>query len=187
MKRRTALSNLSLIAGGSTLLPQLMLSGCETKEHPYALFNVGDTELLNDIAEIIIPETPDSPGAKAANVGDFIQSYVTDCFSLVDQKVFTDGFTSLKTEIDNRFGKDFTTLNADEKTEVVTYLEKQRMEYQQGAIPGAPPHFYHLLKSTILFGYFTSEQGATQALRYLPVPGGQKGIIPYDGEKSWAL
>ncbi|XOV92752.1 MAG: gluconate 2-dehydrogenase subunit 3 family protein [Bacteroidota bacterium] len=187
MKRRTALSNLSLIAGGSTLLPQLMLSGCETKEHPYALFQIGDTELLNDIAETIIPETPDSPGAKTANVGDFIQSYVTNCFSPADQKAFTDGFVSLKTEIDSKFGKDFTGLSIDEKTEVIRDQENQRVAYQKQAKPGDPPHFYQQLKSTILFGYFTSEPGATQALRYVPVPGGQQGIIPYNGEKAWAL
>ncbi len=187
MKRRTAISNLSLIAGGSTLLPQFMLSGCETKEHPYALFQIGDTELLNDIAETIIPETPDSPGAKAANVGDFIQSYVTNCFSPADQKVFLDGLSGLKTEIQNTFGNVFTSLSADEKAEVIQAQEDQRREHQQQAIPGTPPHFYHLLKSTVLFGYFTSEPGATQALRYLPVPGGQKGVIPYEGEKAWAL
>lgn len=187
MKRRTALSNLSLIAGGSTLLPQLMLSGCETPEHPYALFQLGDTELLNDIAETIIPTTSDSPGAKAANVGDFIQSYVTNCFSAIDQKVFLDGLANLKVEIKKHFGKSFTSLSSDEKTEVIRKQEAQRMAYQKGTKPGDPPHFYHQLKSTILFGYFTSEPGATQALRYVPVPGDQQGIIPYNGEKAWAL
>ena len=186
MKRREAISSLSVIAGGSIILPQ-MLSGCETAEHPYALFDRGDTELLNDIAETIIPETPGSPGAKAANVGDFIQRYVTNCFSPVDQKIFLDGLAKLKAETDNNFGKRFTSLSSAEKAAVVRGLEKQRTEYQRNAIPGTPPHFYHLLKSTILFGYFTSEQGATTALRYVPVPGGQKGIIPYEGEKAWAL
>ena len=187
MKRRTALSNLSLIAGGSTLLHHVMLSGCETKEHPYALFDIGDTELLNDIAETIIPETNGSPGAKAANVGDFIQRYVTDCFSPIDQKVLLDGLAKLKTEMETKFGKTFTSLSPDQKTDVVRGLEVQRAENPQNAGPGAPPHFYHHLKSTILFGYFTSEQGATTALRYVPVPGEQKGIIPYNGEKAWAL
>jgi len=186
MKRRAALSSLSVIAGGSLLLPPV-LSGCETADHPYALFNRGDTQLLNDIAETIIPETPGSPGAKAANVGGFIQRYVTNCFSPIDQKIFLDGFANLKAEIDKNFGKRFTSLSSAEKVDVVRGLENQRTEHQRNAIPGTPPHFYHLLKSTILFGYFTSEQGATTALRYVPVPGEQKGIIPYNGEKAWAL
>ena len=186
MKRREAISNLSIIAGTSLLLPPV-LSGCETADHPYALFNRGDTQLLNDIAETIIPETPGSPGAKAANVGDFIQRYVTNCFSPIDQKVFLDGLANLKAEIDKNFRKEFTSLSSAEKTEVIQEQEKQRIEYQQKAISGAPPHFYHQLKSIVLFGYFTSEVGATTALRYVPVPGEQKGIIPYNGEKAWAL
>jgi hypothetical protein len=36
-------------------------------------------------------------------------------------------------------------------------------------------------------GYFTSEIGAKQALRYLPVPGRFEGCIPYKkGDKAFA-
>ncbi|MDU0353713.1 hypothetical protein RS130_07055 [Paraglaciecola aquimarina] len=43
-----------------------------------------------------------------------------------------------------------------------------------------------MLKALIVFGYFTSEVGATQALNYQAVPGGFKGSIPCDeNTKSW--
>ena len=36
-------------------------------------------------------------------------------------------------------------------------------------------------------GYFTSEPGATKALRYVAVPGRYEGCIPYKkGDKAWA-
>ena len=42
------------------------------------------------------------------------------------------------------------------------------------------------LKSLICFGYYTSKVGASQELRYLAVPGGYKGSIPYSStDASW--
>ncbi len=183
MKRREALSSISIIAGGATILPQLFLSGCSKDPHPYLLFEWGDTELLNEIAEIIIPATPDIPGAKAANVGDFIQIYVTDCYKTIDQKVFLDGYKKFKLDIKTLFDKDFSKLNSEEKANIIEKLDTESAARKKDN----PKDFYSLLKNTVLFGYFTSEIGATKSLRYLPIPGYQKGEIPYQGEKAWAL
>jgi hypothetical protein len=43
------------------------------------------------------------------------------------------------------------------------------------------------MKQLTLLGFFTSEVGATQALRYVAVPGKYEGCIPYaKGDKAWA-
>lgn len=187
MKRREALSTLSIIAGGAMVLPQTLLTGCDRGPYPYELFEWGDTDLLNDIAEVIIPATPSVPGAKAANVGDFIQLYVTDCFRAIDQKAFLEGFAQFKLSVKTQFDDDFVELEPENKVIVLKKLEVESEAYQQGLLPDEPRHFYGLLKRTALFGYFTSEVGATKALRYVPIPGYQKGEIPYRGEKAWAL
>ncbi len=187
MKRRKALSSISAIAGGVTILPQIFLSGCSQDPYPYTLFEWGDMELLNDITEIIIPASPEIPGAKAANVGDFIQLYVTDCYNSIDQKVFLEGFKNFKLEIKNQFGKDFTKLIPDEKVNIIKNIDTESAAYQKKKPQGNTRDFYGLLKQTTLFGYFTSEIGATKSLRYVPIPGYQKGEIPYHGEKAWAL
>jgi hypothetical protein len=45
---------------------------------------------------------------------------------------------------------------------------------------------FRFLKALIVFGYFTSEVGATQALNYQAVPGGFIGSIPANSDtKSW--
>ena len=45
-----------------------------------------------------------------------------------------------------------------------------------------------MMKELTLLGYFTSEVGATKALRYLPVPGRYDGNVPYKkGDRAWAL
>lgn len=49
------------------------------------------------------------------------------------------------------------------------------------------PHYFSLMKQLTLLGYFTSEVGATQALRYVPVPGKYEGCISYKkGDRAWA-
>ena len=52
---------------------------------------------------------------------------------------------------------------------------------------GAPPHYFRLVKELTLSGYFTSEIGMTQALRYVEAPGRFDPCVPYTpGETSWA-
>ena len=55
MRRRKVLSTLSVVSGGALLLPPVLFSGCDSGPYKYSLFNWGDTELLNEIADVIIP------------------------------------------------------------------------------------------------------------------------------------
>jgi hypothetical protein len=44
-----------------------------------------------------------------------------------------------------------------------------------------------MIKELTLWGYFSSEPGATIALRYSAVPGRYEGCVPYTaGDKAWA-
>jgi hypothetical protein len=44
-----------------------------------------------------------------------------------------------------------------------------------------------MIKQLTILGYFTSETGATKALRYEAVPGKYDGAYPYKkGDKAWA-
>ena len=50
-----------------------------------------------------------------------------------------------------------------------------------------PNHYFKLMKELTLLGYFSSEIGATKALRYIAVPGHYDGNLPYKkGDKAWA-
>jgi hypothetical protein len=42
------------------------------------------------------------------------------------------------------------------------------------------------MKDLTLWGYFTSEIGATQALRFVEIPGRYEGCIPFaKGDRAW--
>lgn len=75
------------------------------------------------------------------------------------------------------------------------YLPDQRQEAAGTADAGgaaaitaeAPPHYFRMMKELALLGYFTSEIGYNQAMRYVESPGRFDPCVPYtEGEKSWA-
>ncbi|MEX0600101.1 MAG: gluconate 2-dehydrogenase subunit 3 family protein [Rhodothermales bacterium] len=50
------------------------------------------------------------------------------------------------------------------------------------------PSFFHMLKELTLVGYYTSEAGATQELRFVQVPGRWEACIPFsDVGRTWAI
>lgn len=185
MKRRDALSTIGTVGAGSLVLPSLILTGCDPGPYAYSLFDWGDTEILDALAEVIIPATPGVPGAAAAGVGEFIQLMVSDTLEPDHQRIFLDGYANFKVALDSEYRDSFDELDTDIQVTVVEQLEGELEKHGNSGSPD--PHFYGILKHFVVFGYFSSEIGATQALRYVPVPGEQKGVVPYNGEKAWAL
>src|SRR4029079_8586997 len=50
-----------------------------------------------------------------------------------------------------------------------------------------PAHYFRLMKELTLLGYFTSEIGCTQAMRYIESPGRFDPNAPHaPGDRSWA-
>ncbi len=64
----------------------------------------------------------------------------------------------------------------------------ERLDAEQHARGSSnPPHYFRLMKELALLGYFTSEIGYTQAMRYTETPGRFDPCVPYTpGEKAWA-
>ena len=66
-------------------------------------------------------------------------------------------------------------------------LDREQKAYMDTRAQGAPAHYFRLMKELALFGYFTSEIGCTQAMRYRETPGRFDPCVPYTpGETSWA-
>jgi hypothetical protein len=160
---------------------QLFLEGCSQKKELIS-FAPDDLQLLNEIGETIIPQTPDSPGAKAAKIGEFIQTMVTDCYSEEEQTIFFSGLKSIKERSEQKFKNDFISIDAEQKRSLLSEIDKEARSQTDKKIHGIT-----MLKQLTLLGYFTSQPGATKALRYDPIPGRYDGCVPYmPGEKAWA-
>lgn len=191
MNRRDALSRVALIMGGAIIGAEAFLSGCKNPSGGAAAagdtFSPANIALLDEVGETILPAT-DTPGAKEAKIGDFMKTIVTDCYEEKDQKTFADGIGKLQDASKKKFSKDFMSLSAQEKHDLLVDLDKEAKDYNKTRKEGDPNHYFAMMKQLTVWGYFTSEPGATKALRYVAVPGKYEGCIPYKkGDKAWAL
>ena len=168
MNRRDALSRVALLIGGSVVGAEIFLNGCntatETKAGASLNFSKDDIAYLDEIAETILPAT-NTPGAKEAKVGDFMTVYASK----------------------KKNSKSFMESTPQQRHDLLVDIDKEAKDYQKVKKDGDPNHYFSLMKQLTLMGYFTSEPGATKALRYVAIPGRYEGCIPYKkGDKAWA-
>lgn len=189
MNRREAIAKVAWIMGGAVIGAELFMStGCSSSQNSNdGLFNADQVRLLEEIAETILPETT-TPGARAAGVGAFIALMVKDCYAGEDQEVFIKGLSTLEDKFKEQYGQSFMSSDQAKRTNFLTALDREQKEFSRVKKPDEPNHYFSMMKQLTLLGFFTSEVGATQALRYLPVPGKFDGCIPYKkGDRAWAL
>jgi hypothetical protein len=188
MNRREALSRVAVLVGGSIVGAEFFLSGCKPGDKAAAglPLSAEDIAYLDEIAETILPATS-TPGAKDAKVGAFMNTMVTDCYEEKDQKIFLEGMGKLNAACNKMHGHDFLKATPEHRKELLTALDKEAKDYQKSKKPEDPAHYFSLMKQLTLLGFFTSEVGATKALRYIAVPGKYEGCVPYKkGDKAWA-
>ena len=208
MKRRQALSTMAILIGGAMVSTETFFSSCKS-DVKEAFFTKEDMSLLDEIGETIIPATASSPGAKAANIGEFMKIYVTDCYNPADRQTFFEAISHVKNLSQKKYGKGFLNLTIAQRQDVLMELEKEKpatvtnntkpsagsgdaiqtgkSDEAKNKLKDTPNRYFSMLKELTLLGYFTSEPGATKALRYIQTPGYYKGNVPYvKGDKAWA-
>ncbi|MCH5596596.1 gluconate 2-dehydrogenase subunit 3 family protein [Niabella ginsengisoli] len=178
-------------------------------------FTKDEIAYLDEIAETILPKTA-TPGAKDAKVGEFMNVMVRDCYTPEDQKIFKDGIETLEKRSKEKYSNGFMQMQPQQRTELLTALDKEAKEFNKTdeykakkealakeehikdsiaetkgnfgyAAASMPKHYFSMMKELTLLGFFTSEPGATKALRYAAVPGKYDPCMPYKtGDKAWA-
>jgi hypothetical protein len=158
------------------------------------LFSDSDVDFLDDVAETILPRT-DTPGARDAQIGQFIAGYSAACYPPEHIALLKSGIADIDAQMQALQGKGFRSANEAAKISLLVRIDRQAKEQARladerpaDAKPGEnPPHYFTLMKQLTLYGFFTSEPGATRVVRYRPVPGKYRGCIPYvKGETFWA-
>jgi hypothetical protein len=186
MNRREALKSVVLMMGGTMVGANVILTGCAPEKQIEGLdFSEEELAYMDEIGEAIIPET-DTPGAKAAGIGAFMAMMVKDTYTEEQQKTFINGLNSLKSDFNAETGKAFMDASVDERTAFLNQLNKAAMK--QMSAGDSAPNYILMIKDLTLLGYFTSEVGATQALRFIETPGRYDPCIEYKkGDKAWAI
>jgi Gluconate 2-dehydrogenase subunit 3 len=208
IRRASAFLAGAAFVGGSGLLAAVEKARSATPGTT-AAFSAEDIALLDEIAETILPATK-TPGAKAANTGAFMALMVTDCYSPAEQQAFRDGLRKLDEATKNAHGISFIAATPSQRLGVLKELDQEQkrvMDAREAAdrkrkglaqLPGAPAataeanvngpaHYFRMMKELTLLGFFTSEVGATKALRYVESPGRFDSCTPYAaGDPAWA-
>jgi hypothetical protein len=204
--RREAIRRVSALLGGAALVGgRALLAACERasfplKEATLGDFTAKDIAFLDEIAETILPATK-TAGAKAAKTGAFMALMVTDSYRPDEQRTFREGMRKVDDAMKKANGLSFMEATPMQRSSVLTVLDREQkraMDARQAAAAeaaaseaaasdGRPAHYFRMMKELTLLGYFTSEVGCTQALRYVETPGRFDPCIPYTpGDPAWA-
>jgi gluconate 2-dehydrogenase gamma chain len=184
--RKEAIKRTAMLMGGVVFAPTMLgvLKGCRPSDDRWRpeLFNASQAALTTALAQTIIPAT-DTKGAADVGVPGFIESMVKDIYTEEQRTSFLDGLNRFDERCREETGQNFARLNAEEQFEFASIENKNAIESE----PAEGPQFFLIFKELTLVGYFTSEVGATQVLRYEEVPGIYEGCIPFeDVGRTWA-
>ena len=190
MNRREAISRVGLLLGGTIVGANIFLEGCKPADKKFnteGAFDENDIAFLDEVAETILPAT-NTPGAKAAKVGAFMTVMVNDCYTEKEQKTFREGMQKLNDACQKMHNDSFMDVTPQQRHTLLVALDKEAKEHQKNKKDDETAHYFRMMKELTLLGYFTSEIGCTQALRYVESPGKYEGCIPYKkGDKAWAI
>ena len=174
LTRREAVARLAWLLGGAIVGAEHFLHGTRARgAEAGPAFTPAELALLDEIGETIIPAT-DTPGAKAAKIGAFMAMMVNDCYDAAHQEAFRSGLLQVDRACREQHGLPFMEAAPEHRTALLNRLNEEA------------PLYFKCMKQLTLLGYFTSEIGCTQALRYEEVPGAFHGNVPYRrGDRAW--
>jgi hypothetical protein len=212
ISRREAIQRVTVLLGGVALVDgESVLAAIadaasadaaaqETAAQGVGTFTTADVAFLDEVAETILPET-NTPGAKAARTGAFMALMVTDAYAPRHQQIFRDGMRRIDEACQREYGVSFIQARPEQRLALLQRLDAERQTevdaveaMRRSRAPAAPPqpadapvHYFRLMKELALLGYFTSEIGYRQAMRYIETPGRYDPCAPHKpGEKIWA-
>lgn len=187
MHRRELLSLLAGLSAGSALAAlspdELLARGARAHARPRRAtgpvgpFTAHQAATLDRATDLILPAT-DTPGALAAGVTAFLAVIVGEWDTPGDRDRFMKGLDSLDTMSRQRFGKDFVDGAETDQVGLLTALDSEA-QAMRGRHEDMDNSFYHRLKGLTLYGYYTSEVGATRELHNQIIPGRYDGCAPF--------
>lgn len=183
LTRRAAIRNAVLLLGGAIPSAQLgflerALAATSDESEPRFL-SPERLAMVERVADLIIPET-DTPGAVSAGVPRFIDLMLAEWAAPDTQQLFLDGFASIDRHATELGMRSFLGGSPEQQLEVLQALDREAFAL------GAQRTFFRRLKKLVLFGYFSSQPGATQALRFDPFPGDYQPCLPIeDDDRAW--
>lgn len=168
INRRKAMTVMASWSAASLIPFSWFMQSCQ--ESYTTLLSEDYQLLLGTIVDLILPKTSQSPGAKEAHVQHFVALIIEDCYDEKDRNKIVIGLNEL-------LSQGFLNLTSQKQFDELNRLDQEALKDSS--------HYFADLKSLTKWGYFSSELGVTQGLRYNPIPAYYKGCEPYNGEVAW--
>jgi len=134
-----------------------------------AVFSAEQFALLERVVDVIIPAT-DTPGALDAGVAEFIRQMLEDWASSDTRTAMLGVLEGIEKQAWQKFGAAFLELPAERRLAVMRAVDEGSLARED--------RDWSRFKSLVLVGYYNSEIGATQELRYELVPGAWRSCLP---------
>jgi hypothetical protein len=156
-----------------------------------SFFTAAQRKIVAAMCEVVIPRT-DTPGAIDAGVPRFIELMLADWMNQQEREIFSAGLADMEQRIPEQHGVSFDQLEPAQQLKEMEALEDAAGDspwynfgnVQREFMSDAP--FICQFKELTLWGFFTSEVGVKEVLRYLPMPMQFDGDEPLDrNQSSW--
>ena len=134
MDRRDAVKSVAFLIGGAlsaTTIATLFDSCTQPGKNSENLFSADQEKLIAEIADIILPKTAKSPGAKEAEVGPFIALMIKDCYPEDAQQAFVKGLEDLEARSKKEYSKSFLEMSVEERNELLTKVKDETIAAQK--------------------------------------------------------
>ena len=123
-------------------------------------FAAEEKEIVATVADMIIPTDEVSPGTRAVGVQDWIGFLVANS-PAQDQRRWREGIVALDEASRQAHGKKFLELAGPAQRELL-----QQLAEREESAAAAAERFFVLAKESTVDGYYTSEIGLMQDLKY---------------------
>jgi gluconate 2-dehydrogenase gamma chain len=174
--RRTALKVIGVGVGTASALPILAgtilgqeHSGMQMEQSPGApaqideaprFFNAQELATVATISDLILPSDEHSPGAKATGVPGFIDLMVSESPYEV-KALWRDGLAAIERLSQQKFSTAFNSAGAEQQVLLLKAIGRNERKPKT-----IEERFFVAIKSLTVDGYYTSEIGIHQELRY---------------------
>lgn len=176
MQRRDLLGVLASAAASTGLTPaQLAAAARGPRPGAARVFAPPQATAVARLADLIIPPT-DTPGAAQAGVAGFIETIVSEWYTVAERERFLRGLADVDARAQALAGVPFAAATEAQQVAILTGLEAEGRALRQREA-NAPTPFFHRFRGLVLHGYYTSEVGLRAELAWLPVPGRFDGCV----------
>ena len=188
MKRRKAIGGILAFAGiGVTSFAAKEFFQIRSSVERGQLYKYSG--LIAELVDVIIPPS-DTPGAKEAEVHEYIIDFMESCASKKEYTNFFNGLSELREACLNDYGTRFEECTMEKKIKIIKGLADSDFSNAMLAKIDAKLRgrsFFKILRALTIEGYCTSRAGVTELLAYQPIPARYEAITNIKpNQRAWA-